>query len=195
MPPIDTQKTSADVFAAIENRRSQKKFLTTPVAPETLKRLFDAAVLAPNHKMTQPWGFLVLGEKARRAYGEAKALRKVGDPTDAPGAEKAARIIDEIMAIPAIVAVTQKLADDPVRREEDYAAVFMAIQNLLLAATALNLGTKIHTGDIMDDVAMRREYGLEENERIVAIIDIGEVGELLAQKKRIPAEEKTRWLD
>lgn len=186
---------SSEVFAAIENRRSQKKFLQTTIEPETLMRLFDAAVLAPNHKMTEPWGFLVLGENAKRVYGETKAMRKIGDPTDAAGAEKAMRIIDDIMAIPTIVAVTQKLADDPVRREEDYAAVWMAIENMLIAATALGLGTKIHTGDILSEIPIRREFGVEEDERIVTIIDIGEVAELVPPKRRTPAAQKTRWLD
>jgi len=185
----------SDAFAAIENRRSQRKFLEKPVDRETLMRLFDAAVLAPNHKMTEPWGFLVLGENAKRVYGETKAMRKVGDPTDAAGAEKAARIIDDIMAIPTIVAVTQKLTDDAVRREEDYAAVWMAIENMLIAATAIGLGTKIHTGDILSEIPVRREFGVEEDERIVAIIDIGQAAELLPPKRRTPAAEKTRWLD
>ncbi|HSL72500.1 MAG TPA: nitroreductase family protein, partial [Longimicrobiales bacterium] len=146
---------------------------------------------APNHKLTEPWGFLVLGPRTKRAYAETKARLKLGARDDA---EKAQKMIDEVMAIPAIVGVTQRLDDDPIRREEDYAAVFMAIQNLLLAATSLGLGTKMHTGEILEDKELRDALQVNDGERIVAFVDVGEPAEELPPKKRVLATERTRWL-
>ena len=99
------------------------------------------------------------------------------------------------MGVPAVIGVTQKLDDDPVRREEDYAAVFMAIENMLLAATALGLGTKVQTGNILDDAAFRGDLGLRDKERLVALIHVGQPADEMPAKKRAPASEKTRWLD
>ena len=45
-------------------RRTHKAFGTEPVPRETLLELFDLARLAPNHHLTQPWRFRVLGPES-----------------------------------------------------------------------------------------------------------------------------------
>jgi len=181
---------------AIKNRRSIKKFTSRVITRADIEPLLEAAVFAPSHGMTQPWGFIVLGEGARRAYGEVLGARRsarIEDPEMAAVAmEKAVRGAVET---PAIVAVTMKLDDDPETREEDYAATFMAIQNLTLAAVANGLGTQIKTGAIMEDPRLREALGVEEGRRIVALVCVGEPAEIPAAKPRIPAAEKTVWLD
>jgi nitroreductase len=184
-----------DLFGSMLERRSHKKFKDTPIDRTRIQTLLEAAVLAPNHKLTEPWGFVVMGERAKRAYGETKARIKVGSEAELDGSSKAQKIVDEIVAVPAVLAVTQRLDSDPHRREEDYAAVFMAIQNLLLAATALGLGTKIHTGSILEDGWLREALGVSNKDRIVALIDVGEPEDELPPAKRTAASEKTRWLD
>lgn len=184
-----------DLFGSIQFRRSHKRFKAAPIDRLQIQTLLEAAVLAPNHKLTEPWGFLVLGERAKRAYAETKARIKAGSPAGTDAAAKSQKIVEEILAIPAIVAVTQKQDADPMRREEDYAAVFMAIQNLLLAATALGLGTKLHTGSILSDAWLREALKVESDERIVAFVDVGEPAEDVPARRRTAVSEKTRWLD
>jgi nitroreductase len=181
-----------DLFSSIQLRRSHKRFKPGEVDREKIAALLDAAILAPNHKMTEPWGFLVLGPQSKRAYAEARArLKFTGVPESS---EKALKLVEDTIAIPVIIAVTQNQNEDPVRREEDYAAVFMAVQNILLAATALGLGSKLHTGDILNDGWLRDALHVNDRERIVTFIDVGEPLEEMASKKRVPATEKTRWL-
>jgi nitroreductase len=184
-----------DLFGSIKQRRSHKRFKPAEVEDEKIRIMLEAAVLAPNHKLTQPWGFLVLGTRAKHVYADTKARLKLAGHLGAEGKSKAEHMMAEVLAIPAILGITQKLDGDPMRREEDYAAVFMALQNLLLAATAMGLGTKIHTGDILDDALFRSALGLDETDRLVAIVDVGEPADEPAPKKRAPASEKTRWLD
>jgi nitroreductase len=183
-----------DLFASIQGRRSHKKFKPGVIPRERIELLLENAVLAPNHKMTQPWGFLVLGERAQHAYAETKARLKLAGQQPAAVADKSQKMMAEVMSIPVILGVTQRVDEDPEREREDYAAVFMAIQNLLLSATAMGLGTKLHTGDILEDGWLRDALQVNDRERIVAFIDVGEPAEELPPKKRIPASEKTRWL-
>src|SRR5918992_2485896 len=106
------------VMNAIRERRSHKRFTDTPIAQDDIKTLLEAAVLAPNHKMTQPWGFVVLGRLARRRYGELKAAAKLrGELDPALAAEKKEKIAAELAAVPAVIVVTQKVDADPVRAE------------------------------------------------------------------------------
>lgn len=184
-----------DLFDSIQLRRSHKRFKGGAIDRAQILTLLEAAVLAPNHKLTEPWGFLVLGERAKQAYGETKARIKAGGQTGTDASAKSQKMIEEVMAIPSIIAVTQTEDGDAVRREEDYAAVFMAIQNLLLAATALGLGTKIHTGSILSDAWLREQLQVESNRRIVAFVDVGQPAEELPAKRRAAVTEKTRWLD
>jgi nitroreductase len=183
------------VINAIRERRSHKRFTDKPIGMADIRALLDAAVLAPNHKMTQPWGFVVLGRLARRRYGELKASAKVrGEMDPALASEKKEKIAAEIAAVPAVIVVTQKVDADPVRAEEDYAAVWMAIENMLLLATSMRLGSKVNTGSITDELGMRHLIDAAEDERIVAIVHVGEPVEDLPAKARIAASEKTRWL-
>lgn len=183
------------VFSTIRERRSHKRFTTRPVAPEEIKAMLEAAVLAPNHKMTQPWGFAVLGPRSRRKYAEIKGHNRIKDePNSEFAAAKREKIVEETAAVPGVIVVTQKWDHNPARAEEDYAAVFMAVQNLLLMATSMGLGSKLHTGSMLEEPELRELVGAAKDERVVAIIHLGEPAEELPPKARIPADQKTKWL-
>lgn len=184
-----------NVVDAIRDRRSVKEYSSEPVDPETLVSLLELAVLAPNHRMTEPWGFLVLGPEARRAYGEIKGgrrARKVEDPEVAEAILR--KTVEETVALPAMVAFTQRLDDDEEIREEDFASVYMGIQNVLLAAMEVGLGAHVKTGAVLEDPATRAAFGVGSRERVVALVQLGEPAAIPKPKPRRSATELTRWL-
>jgi nitroreductase len=185
-----------NVSDAIAQRRSIKKFQDRPVTREEIESLLEAAVLAPNHHLTQPWRFYVLGPEARRGYGLAlgeRKARKLPDP-DAANAMRS-KIGAEHEAFPALIAVAMVLHENPETREEDYAAVMQAIANIMLAAVERGLGTHMRTGAVMDDPAARAAVGVGEGERIVALVNVGVPAEVPAPKPRPGAAAVTRWTD
>jgi nitroreductase len=178
----------------IANRRSIKRFTPRVVTREELERMLSAATLAPNHKLTQPWRFYVLGPEGRRAYGLALGARKAKKIEDADKAANMRQTVaDEHRALPAMLAVAVVNNDDAELREEDYAAAMMAIQNLSLVAVEMGLGTHIKTGAIMGDPAARAAAGVKDNERIIAIVNIGEPADVPPAKSREPAATFTTW--
>lgn len=184
-----------DVFEAIDRRRSIKSFTDRPVRGEEIERLLEVAVLAPNHRMTEPWRFHVLGPEARRAYGlvlGSRKARRVDDPEAAEAVRR--KVADAHEALPSMIAVSMRLDADPEIREEDYAATFMAIENLSLAAVALGLGTHIKTGAVMAEPGAREAAGVADDERLIAIVNVGEPAEIAGPKPRTPARELTTWL-
>ena len=184
-----------NVFDAIRDRRSIKRFADRPVTREQLERLLDVAVLAPNHRMTQPWRFLVLGPEARRAYGRLFGRRKAGKIAEAAAADVVARRFEEeYAALPALIGVAMRLDENAADREEDYAATFMAVDNLCLAALELELGTHIKTGAVLADPEVRAALEVPAEERLVAIVQVGYPAEQPAPKPRAAAAELTRWL-
>lgn len=183
------------VFDAIQSRRSIKRFTDRAVAREEIERLLAAAALAPNHRLTEPWRFYVLGPEARHAYGLALGDRKARKLTD-PDAIAALRekVATENRSLPCMIAVAMVVHDDPEVREEDYAAVMMAIQNIALVAVDMGLGTHIKTGAVMETAAAREAVGVPADQRIVATINVGEPAEVPAPKPRREGRENTTWL-
>lgn len=185
-----------NVLDAIRQRRSIKKFTERVVTREEMERLLEAAVYAPNHHLTQPWRFYVLGPDAREAYGRALGARKAKRVED-PDAARAVveKVAAEHRAWPAMLVVAMIVDENPEKREEDYAAVMMAVQNIALAAVDLGLGTHIRTGAVMDDPNARAAVDVSDGERIVAVLSVGEPAELPPPKERAPAAGFTHWRD
>jgi nitroreductase len=184
-----------DIFDVIATRRSIKSFKPRAISEEAIEQLLELAVMAPNHRMTEPWRFYVMGPRSRAGYGAALGSRKakrVEDP-EAAAAVKS-KVEESHRDLPSMLAVGMTQDDDEEIREEDYAATYMAIQNLCLAAHAMGLGTHIKTGAVMDDPAARAAVGVAEGERIVATITLGEPEEVPEPKPRRPASELTTWL-
>ena len=184
-----------NVSDAIAHRRSVRKFTDRAPTRAELERMVHAATLAPNHRLTQPWRFYVLGPEARAAYGLALGNRKAKKATDAAQADSIRQTTSrEHRAQPCMLVVSVVLNENPEFREEDYAATMMAVQNLSLSAVEQGLGTHIRTGAIMDDPAARAAALVPDGERIVAVLTVGVPLEHSEAKARRAASELTHWV-
>ncbi|MDQ2664842.1 MAG: nitroreductase [Gemmatimonadota bacterium] len=182
-------------LGALHGRRSIRQFNQREVSRAEIETLLDAAVAAPNHRLTQPWRFYVMGPEARRAYGLALGNRKAKKIEDAAVADSMRnKVADEHMALPLMIAVAVVEDANPEIREEDLSAVMMAVQNISIAAVTLGLGTHIKTGAVMQDPAACAAVGVGEGERIVALINVGEPTVVPPAKERKPASALTTWL-
>src|SRR4051812_34169067 len=160
---------------AIRARRSIKRFTDRPVSREEIETLLSAATLAPNHRLTQPWRFYVLGPEARYAYGIALGARKAKKIEDAEQAQRMRETVAaEHRALPVMIVVAMLENENMATREEDYAATMRAVQTLSLVALEHGLGTHIKSGAIMNVPAARAAAGVKDNERIVAVVNVGE---------------------
>jgi nitroreductase len=186
------QSNALDILSS---RRSIREFTNREITRTEIETLLDHAVTAPNHRLTQPWKFYVLGRESRSAYGRVLGGRKAKKIEDPQAAEQMRqKIADEHAALPLMIAVAVSQSDNPEIREEDYAAGMMAVQNISLAAVALGLGTHMKTGAVMDDPGARSALGIPEGERIIAILNVGEPAVTPPAKPRRAASELTTWL-
>lgn len=185
-----------NVKDAIRTRVSVKEYRGDSVPDPVIEELLELANLAPNHRMTQPLRYRVMGEGAKRAYGEALGARKaarIEDPATAEAVRE--RVVARTVSVPAMIAVLVHLDEDPEVREEDYATAFMAIQNLSLAAVAMGLGTHIKTGAVMDEPSLRKVLEAEPDQRVAAVVFIGSPAAIPDVKPRTPVPELTRRVD
>lgn len=184
-----------DLTDAISSRRSIKNFSDRTITRAEIERLLELAVQAPNHRMTEPWRFYVMGPEARAGFGAALGARKAKRVDDPDAAEAVVRKVEASHRdLPAMIAVGIVQDENPEIREEDYAAAFMGVQNLCLAAGAMGLGTHVKSGGVMDDPAARTALGVEEGHRIIATIFLGEPADVPDPKPRQAASEFTTWV-
>ncbi len=185
------------VIEAIKARRSIPKLKPDPLPRDVLEKMLEAAVWAPNHRLTEPWRFYIIaGEEAKRRFADLRRrLRASSFPNpDAPEVQKALqRITQDTIATPALIVVTVHQAADEEQREEDLVATFIALQNFMLAGVELGVGTYVRTGPILADRDLRAMLSLEDDRRIIAIVYTGYPAEV-PQKRRTPAAEKSVWL-
>jgi nitroreductase len=187
-----------DAIDAIQRRTSVRRFRPDPVPRETIARLLDCAVRAPNHKLTEPWRFAVLTGAARTRLAELRArhrLKRYTDPESEEARAGADKVRRETEDTPAFVVVMCAVNPDDLTREEDYAAAMMATGNLMTAAQSLGLGTYMKTGGIMREPDLAALAGLESGFRIVAVVSLGYPVAEEAPRRRRPAAELTRWVD
>ena len=161
-----------EVLSLIKSRRTNLRIdPERPVAPDLIERLCEAAVWAPNHKLTEPWRFAVLTGPSRAALGEVVTrdlvTREISDPA------RLGKARAKYLRAPAILVVGCAPNRDPVRHAEDRDAVAAAIQNLLLAATAAGLASHWATGAAAHLPDTKQLCGFEADTEIVALIYLG----------------------
>jgi nitroreductase len=163
-----------DMMEALRTRRSIGK-LTGDVTDDELRLLVEAALWAPNHKLTNPWTFTVVRGAGRQRLGEAWA-ELVKDAELPPGVDRAAFVEKELrkpLRAPAILVASTSTDSDAVRALEDFAAVSAAVQNVLLAAHALGLGAIWRTGDMAYRAEINEHLGLAAGDRVVGFVYLG----------------------
>lgn len=167
-----------DVETAIRLRRTHKQYGAEPVDPDQLLELLDLARWAPNHHLTQPWRFRVLGPGTRAALEEAV------------GEKEAAKL----RRAPTLVLATALLSGDPETDEEDLHATACAVYAVLLGATARGLASYWRTPHAIHDDAVRALLGVARAERVVALIHLGPAESEPPVKDRVRVDEVVAFL-
>jgi nitroreductase len=136
-----------DFGEVLRGRRTIELFLQTPVPRQLVHDAIEAATWAPNHCVTEPWHFYLLG---RRSIDACLALVRelVTQKKDAAAGEFKAQSWAQK---PGWLVVTCRRSDDVLRHREDYAACAAAVQNLLLYLWKAGIGSKWTTGAITRD--------------------------------------------
>jgi nitroreductase len=162
-----------DVETAIRTRRTHKQYGSEPVEEAVVRSLVDLARWAPNHELTNPWRFRLLGPSIR-ARIEALA-----------GEKEAAKL----RRAPTLVLATVLRSDDPVLGEEDLLAGACAVYAVLLAATARGLASYWRTPACFREQAVREALGLDPAEHVLGLVHLGAPVSAPPAKERAPVDD------
>ncbi len=174
-----------DLHEALRTRRTIQRFAPGPIPAGALDRALEAALLAPNHKLTYPWRFALPGPVTREALFQVGLRLRIAKKGTGPEVEAHVRTT---MLVPAhVVVVSQVIAPDPIRAQEDYAACTNAVLTMMLSLHADGVGSMWGTGRIVRDQETFTVLGLDSTkERIVAFVWIGRPA-IVPQTPRRPA--------
>lgn len=185
-----------EVYEAILTRRTIARFTDKPVARELLERILTAGIWAPNHHLTEPWRFIILGpETQRRLAGRFADLKLAKATVTDP--ERLSRLHEEharkFLSIPHIVAVATSCEGDEERRREDFAATSCAVQNIQLAAWAEGIGVKWSTAAVIHDPLAYSLLALNPAEfDIIGLLFMGYPADIPTRDRKRPLEEVIR---
>jgi nitroreductase len=168
-----------ELETAIRTRRTHKAYGAEPVDRATLAELLDLARWAPNHHLTNPWRFRVLGPKA------LERLKAAAGPEAAGKLERA----------PTLVAVSALQTGDPVNDEEDLCAAACAAYIVLLAAHGRGLASYWRTPEVLRTSAGRAALGVGDDERLIALLHLGPPRQEQRVPERAPAHDVIDYLD
>ena len=150
-----------DVETAIRTRRTHKAYRPEPVDRATLDELLELARWAPNHHLTNPWRFRVVGPQA------LERLKQAAGPEAAAKLDRA----------PTLVVCSCALSGDPVQDEEDlHATARRRLHRPARRPRPRPRRLLAHPRRAAHAEAGRAAVGLGDDERFVALIHLGQPG-------------------
>jgi nitroreductase len=168
-----------DVETAIRTRRTHKAFRPESIPGDILEELLDLARWAPNHNLTNPWRFRVLGPRA------LARLKEAAGPESASKLDRA----------PTLIVCSCVLGGDPVQDEEDLHATACAAYIVLLAAHARGLAGYWRTLAVLDEPVGRAAVGLPAEETPVGLLHLGDPRQEQRVPPKAPVDEIATFLD
>jgi nitroreductase len=168
-----------DVETAIRTRRTHKAYGPERLSREEVSSLLDVARWAPNHHLTNPWRFRVVGPEA------LERLKVAAGPEAAGKLDRA----------PTLVVCSCAQTGDAVQDDEDLQAAAVAAYIVLLAAHARGYAGYWRTPGVLRTDEGRAAVGMADDERFVGLIHLGHAVQEQRAPDRDPVEQVAEFLD
>ena len=196
------------LFEAIDSLPQITRYKPDPVPREAIDKMLDAATKAPNGGNTQPWEFIVITDRALIAkvgqlYSDAwfETLGATPPPNEPPVYRAARYLAHHMPEVPAMILAcvdhTRGSAPytpgEPIVRGRYASSLWLAVQNLFLAARALGLGTRLTTAHLRREAEMKALLGLPDYVETMALIPLGYPRGNFGPTSRRPAKEVTSY--
>ena len=192
------------LMEAIYSQRQITRYRRDPVSREDIEKIIDAAIRAPSGGNTQPWHFIAITErdmieKIGGLYRDIWLGAQGPEPRpDEPLAYRQAReLANRMPEVPAMILVCADHSrghagytpGEPIERGRYASSIWLAIQNLFLAARALGIGTRITTVHVRGEEQIKEWLGIPEYVETVCLTPLGYPRGSFGPTQRRPAEE------
>jgi nitroreductase len=155
--------------------------------------ILELADWAPNHGSTEPWRFIVF-EDPKQYTAQHAELYKAANPGESFNPTTYTNLSGQANNASHIVIAYMKRGDLPkIPAFEEVVAASCAVQNMLLGATALNIGAFWSTGGMVLKPAFAEHFGLGEEDKVLGVIMLGYTETQPAGVRKTPIEDKITW--
>ena len=192
------------LFEAMYSQRAIRLLKPDPVPEELVKKLIEAATKAPSGTNTQPWRFVVIRDAAlKRKIGDYYRLSwdrayggraKSPPPIDSRIRSSASHLAETIHEAPLLILACIEHDGSPSTMSRG-SSIYPAVQNLLLAARGLGLGSVITSLHKRYEDEIKGLLGIPGNVETAALLPVGYPAEGVryGPTRRDPVEAVTYW--
>jgi nitroreductase len=193
-----------DFFEVARTQRAMRRLHPDALPDEDLWTILETAIMAPSGGNRQPWNFLVVRDREKkrkigawyleaweRAYGPARDAMRA-NPSQARTYSSADHLARHLAECPVLIIATvrkEMFAIGPTLG----ASIYPAVQNLMLAARALGLGTTLTTLHKMHEDDVKKLLGIPEDVETMALIPVGRPKGTFGTPERLPVEKVVYW--
>ena len=184
----------------IKKRRSvfPKEYTGEKVDDAIVHQMLENANWAPTHKLTEPWRFVVFtgGGLKKLAAFQSECYKQITTANGTFREDRYQNLLTKPMESSHIIAVGMKRDEKKgVPEIEEIGAVFCAVENIYLTATAYGIGCYLSTGGITNFEEAKEFFGLGKEDKLLGFINIGMPKGALTEGRRKSIEEKVKWVN
>jgi nitroreductase len=208
----DTQREMG-VFETMYALRSIRRLKPDPIPEETLKKIIEAGIHAPNGGNLQEWGFILVRDPERKRfirnhYWATWQKLQAGRPplSDLPPARQrvmkaGAYLAEHLHEVPVILLACSLKEYPPwvptgnkqATVATMHGSIYPAVQNMLLACRALGVGATLTTTHYFFEEELKQKFGVPENMEVAALLPLGFPRGKFGKTTRKPVEEVMYW--
>ncbi len=188
-----------EVNQLIRMRRSvfPKDYTGEQVSDDIIRQMLENANWAPNHKMTEPWRFVVFtGDGLKKlAEFQAACYKEVTSKTSTFKEDRYQTLLTKPMHSSHIISVGMKR--DELKRLpeiEELGAVYCAVENMYLTATAYGIGCYLASGGVTYFDEAKEFFGLGSDDKLLGFLNVGVPKGTTPDGRRRPIDEKVKWV-
>ena len=192
--------TDADFF----NRLVRSRRSVFPDQFDAGKRVDDATIKnillnannAPDHGKSQPWRFTIFTGEGLKSFALFQSELYKQEAGDNFKEATYLKLQQNPLKASHIIAIGMKRTTTKTIPEvEDIIAVACAIENIYLSLTAYGLGGYLTTGGITYKEKAKTYFDLDENDKLIGFFYIGHVAIPSIAGRRVPVEERSKWIE
>lgn len=188
-----------EVSNVIQQRRSIKpeSFSNQRIDDHHIEEILNNAIWAPTHGRTEPWHFYVFSEGSRAKLGThlADAYKSI-TPEESFDENKYIQLVQRpFLASHVILVAMIRGTNAKIPKSEEMMACACAVQNMLLSATSLGIGSFWGTPQLLQTASFRSHFSLKEEDEFIGLVYLGHHSDtpLIPGKRSHTSKEKTTF--
>lgn len=188
-----------EINQLMRSRRSvfPKDYSGEAVPQWVIEQMLENANWAPTHKLTEPWRFVVFTGSGLTTLAnfQSDCYERVSKANNTFSEDKYLSLKTKPRESSYIIAVGMK-RDEAKRLPEweELGAVFCAVQNMYLTATAYGVGCYLSTGGITNFEEAKSFFGLGAEDKLCGFIHVGMPKGNIPDGRRRPLAQKVTWV-